>query len=1020
MDIVARRAGEPTDAPFISSEPGPKTFVLASQVYDGEHRLAVLRTYHLSVDENAVTGPQPLSSQGRVETQTSLDASSLRRSIDSTRSDLGSIPSSLTVWQAARATSAAPTFFSPVRLGGGTFVDGGISVNNPTTEAITEVEHMVGPRGVNMVVSFGAGRIESSTQEAKETLTGRLKHSFFADTDTVHEHVSKVAERQGFSYFRFQGTASVGASSLWQLPTSRSPEKSELATEWLTEKESRICAQMLVASRRRRSQARVVFLKDHTNATRGLRSATTRTQSLIPETPEPTVVVASPQSSSSAADQAPTLTSLLHDAARKEVLRAIVNPKAYFTEIETLEETVLRLCDLTFLDLSDSATKADDTTIGPGALSEIQQRCIAAMAKALEAIEAMQRAHFCGTSIVVLAMDPARVDVVTATTLAIADVARFSESLRGALVDQALCVQCANELLHCFGGRFGRLPSLQEGTGSAHHFWTRMHRTCALLLLAIRSYSRSHRSGQAAAGSTGETDMIQFERHSGSNTGAALCFRREQLACLHDYLGGPVWVFGPQCEARPSYLAITLEQYSDLWGPLLAVPSSFDHNLLLGIRTQRGLLFISPRSGSDDPALEIPLRWQQMSYHETEEKLASIDAESNEHLWFPVDAAFLIGHPREPGQRAMSVEQRSTHSTLALSQPLAVRQGLRCNTKCSVSLSDFKNHHYAHIRLARTERERMKMDSIQGTISVPAAKFVVPAVGVTFKPVAGQNFKDILLFLCSTSSNNPEWLEGILNYRVGLEYSACSRNAQRITLLEALKLGFPSAASRLQDARDARKGAVIMPYLEILKDTGIDHRGRLQEMFSNDSGVPHIYEQGSDLPNWIAMLQDDLKNACFAVLSPRCLEFTERDKFRIFRSICARKTTYPGTLTAPVFSTKINIRAFVPKESDYDAASQSYSLTVGTRMTLVSGDSTPLGSVEIRSNPKDHRAGQMVYFSADSITHRTVLLLSQKFSGQVHGPNDEVVNMDLVSKYTITVFIVDQKHHAQHFNWKKG
>jgi hypothetical protein len=42
------------------------------------------------------------------------------------------------IWEAARATSAAPTFFSPVQVAGIKYGDGGTGWNNPTREAIYE------------------------------------------------------------------------------------------------------------------------------------------------------------------------------------------------------------------------------------------------------------------------------------------------------------------------------------------------------------------------------------------------------------------------------------------------------------------------------------------------------------------------------------------------------------------------------------------------------------------------------------------------------------------------------------------------------------------------------------------------------------------------------------------------------------------------------------------------------------------------------------------------------------------
>jgi len=38
---------------------------------------------------------------------------------------------SIKLWEAARATSAAPMYFAPLNVGNYTFVDGGLQANNP-------------------------------------------------------------------------------------------------------------------------------------------------------------------------------------------------------------------------------------------------------------------------------------------------------------------------------------------------------------------------------------------------------------------------------------------------------------------------------------------------------------------------------------------------------------------------------------------------------------------------------------------------------------------------------------------------------------------------------------------------------------------------------------------------------------------------------------------------------------------------------------------------------------------------
>lgn len=41
------------------------------------------------------------------------------------------------IWQAARATSAAPTYFPRMNIDGIDFLDGGLGFNNPTSECVT-------------------------------------------------------------------------------------------------------------------------------------------------------------------------------------------------------------------------------------------------------------------------------------------------------------------------------------------------------------------------------------------------------------------------------------------------------------------------------------------------------------------------------------------------------------------------------------------------------------------------------------------------------------------------------------------------------------------------------------------------------------------------------------------------------------------------------------------------------------------------------------------------------------------
>lgn len=64
------------------------------------------------------------------------------------------------IWQVARATSAAPTYFKPAKIQGLRYLDGGFGANNPCAEIFDEVKKMNNhtPTCTNIILSVGTGR----------------------------------------------------------------------------------------------------------------------------------------------------------------------------------------------------------------------------------------------------------------------------------------------------------------------------------------------------------------------------------------------------------------------------------------------------------------------------------------------------------------------------------------------------------------------------------------------------------------------------------------------------------------------------------------------------------------------------------------------------------------------------------------------------------------------------------------------------------------------------------------------
>ena len=63
------------------------------------------------------------------------------------------------IWEAARATSAAPTFFKRIEIGSEQpFIDGGLGHNNPSCVLLDEAKRVFGARQIGCLVSIGTGQ----------------------------------------------------------------------------------------------------------------------------------------------------------------------------------------------------------------------------------------------------------------------------------------------------------------------------------------------------------------------------------------------------------------------------------------------------------------------------------------------------------------------------------------------------------------------------------------------------------------------------------------------------------------------------------------------------------------------------------------------------------------------------------------------------------------------------------------------------------------------------------------------
>ena len=98
------------------------------------------------------------------------------------------------IWQVARATSAAPTFFAPVEINDVLYGDGGTGWNNPTREAITEARNIWPNRPIGIVISIGTGLEEALQLNENSTLLSELTQVLLSNTSPKSLFQLAVAE----------------------------------------------------------------------------------------------------------------------------------------------------------------------------------------------------------------------------------------------------------------------------------------------------------------------------------------------------------------------------------------------------------------------------------------------------------------------------------------------------------------------------------------------------------------------------------------------------------------------------------------------------------------------------------------------------------------------------------------------------------------------------------------------------------------------------------------------------------
>ncbi len=173
-------------------------------------------------------------------------------------------PNTFSIWQVARATSAALSYFKSIHMFDARYYDSATSLNNPSWEVVREVSLLAKEShdAIDLVLSIGGGNAKGNNPRLRFG-TGSLLQELTDISDVVHEKVTSESKLQRFDYFRFdvkEGLQAVRMDEWRRKPRGETTlEKVEMATKRYLKQDGvgasiKQCAAYLVDKRTQRAQ----------------------------------------------------------------------------------------------------------------------------------------------------------------------------------------------------------------------------------------------------------------------------------------------------------------------------------------------------------------------------------------------------------------------------------------------------------------------------------------------------------------------------------------------------------------------------------------------------------------------------------------------------------------------------------------------------------------------------------------------------------------------------------------------
>ncbi|OQE00630.1 hypothetical protein PENVUL_c048G07399 [Penicillium vulpinum] len=526
----------------------------------------------------------------------------------------------------------------------------------------------------------------------------------------------------------------------------------------------------------------------------------------------------------------------------------ILNPTAYYEKLDTLELDTAQICGLN----------------GGPPDANSQRDFRDGFRKVNSALKNLQTEGFCGRMMSILIEDPVQPDIARAVHICPEDLdgSGISHSTRA---DEILQEICGDEVL---------LRDFQPGPDDSRYCFL-----ATALLVGLVSFSGSHVCSFDV--NLWRRSVIEIP------VGFEFSFRRRDLACLRDFVGGPAWVLGRQSvksNGTGVKVSLTVQDLQELWGPVWLVGGTRENGPI--IRTERGFVVpLPPDQQSDMTGREVECHWTT-AYPQY--------ADVPNPIMLNNTSRVLIG----------------------------TTFGLNINSECQNQISDIQNHFANQLQLPGACNHYYITEGYD--VQLIGGQYVTGGIVGKRKRIPATTLKAALI----SEILDPELdVTPLLKMNIGLEISACTGNARRLSLWHTLYLSqkrqgphkpadckhdigsidciqqcwkqsrlnrstvgvrcfdcgvsnttaaLPTAPNFKNDisSNDIARSRIVSAIMA-LQHTGLDPEGNLQAYWPFVETRMTRRVQPNRSNKWFNIIADTRDSATFAVASYNCLEFQE-------------------------------------------------------------------------------------------------------------------------------------------------